>query len=1429
LGTNSGSPIKNQILLAIDAVKKSAVLSREEIDDVVKELEYAMSSEVFKSNASGMAKNYALGVLEKYTNEIYLSESTKNYTGKFGNRNIGDQVYDKFNRKSHDCVGTDLEGYRDGNVGNDNEIRCLELNKFNNRQTSFRCDYFSEFKTLEEIEVVASLRDKYIRKNKKHMKHLYVGSTKKNKKDYDDGDGDDVDEDADEVISDDDSDDDNDNDDVKEDHGNIHEKDNNNAQFTSAGDHDHQMEIDGEQPMIPTIPNLEATPSIPNLDEIPGSQKLFLPTPYDDFAGDVEDAPVTFRKLLAITRTICALPVSERFIYPMSIYDSPTYYEKVMEAKCLLDIGNYVTQKCKEVKAGNNVDEAEVVLKFTEDMQLIVKNTYCYNSCGSVLCNSVDKMSNVFERLIFDWVLSPEYRPLELCDDERCVLQEDTDATYLTTTVLLCDRCDGHYNINTLKPALPAIPKGDWFCPRCCSGMCWFKVDPRLNKIVRKNVDGKSVKVKIISCDVRDSKLSYTVKWKSSTGSIVVDQWSLAEVDTAMEKAGIDVEPVKFADSICKNLGYNAGGKDHGVIVDVIPPNLDPKYSVNAAMMAATNGSFCEALNGIVTLMTKPEDRSGKDWVELFSLLVSQCTNSADIQIAMSEKEAISMAALEQRTKNIVQRCNELNCTEMLRQTYLGAFEDAVEEIVEVADTGQSSAVGGAPVEALTTTTTKTTTSAADDDDDIVMAEVVVEGEGDAALDDGDEIMAVAILDDDDDDDEDKPPPLPTVEAVIESVPEDASQVASQNASVDMDVDAADGAKSPVQSVAPAPRVSPVAVATESSEADLEAAKRGEVLKQRWARLGEWNDAFVTAKSRDELVRELGEEEATKLLDAGGDDWFRSISASLCDLTCEGKVCDICKQSDYLLGTPLLRFPNTAEWLEKYAHAACGRTTATYASLPVPAADPPKKKLVSVSVRIGGELVSDPDAVSNPYLKDIRDGAMLELVPRNPAGFQKEINFRAEASFPFVTGSLSAHHSCAQMIHQHRKERTMATHKSTAVRRVEHELARRSGHLMPVGTDSVGRNYWVLESDMSSLVVQDRKNVWVRYTTAAGIASVLVGLGRAEPFDELRRLFPKAYSMVKDRSWVAVLQGTQEDEEEDEFEENDVKVGGDSMADGEDAKAAEVNQFDDDEEGGGMTNFSKNKAIFVKSAGGKLLWEAKILETATTKGKVVGLRVHYKKWSTRFDEWIPPFLALERTKKNIALAEELEKAAEKESGFAVVSSDPIKADRISASSYLQDPKRARGNAPPRSLSKALQVVDATSSEEITLAKLRAALLTIESALAEGSVDASDRGVWNRDTSAAWAKRVENSKGPSALMQCVLLLESALKPEFMRYNAARLISSLPTHTKAAADASLSSVAIRIYMLDRGLLFAAPAPAASASHRRKVPAALSLVNK
>ena len=59
--------------------------------------------------------------------------------------------------------------------------------------------------------------------------------------------------------------------------------------------------------------------------------------------------------------------------------------------------------------------------------------------------------------------------------------------------------------------------------------------------------------------------------------------------------------------------------------------------------------------------------------------------------------------------------------------------------------------------------------------------------------------------------------------------------------------------------------------------------------------------------------------------------------------------------------------------------------------------------------------------------------------------------------------------------------------------------------------------------------------------------------------------------------------------------------------------------------------------MLVESSAGTLLWNASIVAVAknTNTKKIRGYRVHYKKWSSRFDEWVDPVRVVEPSHNNL--------------------------------------------------------------------------------------------------------------------------------------------------------------------------------------------------
>jgi hypothetical protein len=223
----------------------------------------------------------------------------------------------------------------------------------------------------------------------------------------------------------------------------------------------------------------------------------------------------------------------------------------------------------------------------------------------------------------------------------------------------------------------------------------------------------------------------------------------------------------------------------------------------------------------------------------------------------------------------------------------------------------------------------------------------------------------------------------------------------------------------------------------------------------------------------------------------------------------------------------------------------------------------------------------------------------------------------------------------------------------------------------------------------------------------------------------------------------------------------------------------------------------------------------------SNSNRVNGYRVHYKRWSTRFDEWVSPERVVEPSQHNLDVQEELLE----ECGSALREGVPAPLQSLMASKYIGARRRAKGATFLRavSLQQALRVNPGASSSDQMVAILKASLLVIEAALPLGSVDNTTDGPWNTQASSYWRFLVEHSPGLSTLMGCVILLQDAVSKAWFRQRGTHMMECLPMCYRAMEDATLSSIATRIYILDRSLLYGLVSHADPASHRSRSGAA------
>jgi len=170
-----------------------------------------------------------------------------------------------------------------------------------------------------------------------------------------------------------------------------------------------------------------------------------------------------------------------------------------------------------------------------------------------------------------------------------------------------------------------------------------------------------------------------------------------------------------------------------------------------------------------------------------------------------------------------------------------------------------------------------------------------------------------------------------------------------------------------------------------------------------------------------------------------------------------------------------------------------------------------------------------------------------------------------------------------------------------------------------------------------------------RFHKPEEIASVMVCLGRDPLCETLKEIFPEATKLVNDRSWSTLLmeRSLRRDPEATE-----------ALPLSDETKVVEGEQTDFGAVSAvilsstvslkhlnanpihfvfSLKPFVEDEDVLVESANGKFLWDAVIIDVSKDPetAKVNGYLVHYKNWSSRFDQWVVPDRVVEPSKVNL--------------------------------------------------------------------------------------------------------------------------------------------------------------------------------------------------
>ena len=970
------------------------------------------------------------------------------------------------------------------------------------------------------------------------------------------------------------------------------------------------------------------------------------------------------------------------------------------------------------------------------------------------------------------------------------------------------------------------------YCPRCLNGKCWAHIDPRLGLRVKKQFDSIGSfygRIRSVSHEVRNGKssLSYVVQYDDGDE----ENWTIDEIDRYLEEEGTHVPPIQCLEAVSESVGYG-NGQDCG-LGEYVPASLNPKISDASAQAALSSSSFRDIISAIAFLSKDISYLSSSDWLKLLTVLIMKCTtsekvleiagvleNTAAEQLGQDVSKIGEMSKLEQIVPRVSDYEDETDAEESQES------ESPVNDEVPVKDAAMTLASNEkqeseTPDKVMDESEEEEWDDTEGNEKDVDTDAEMIESEAismDKADDESELVEAVEIDGESDENDT-------VVEVKVETVTSSAD-------------------------AAPPPPLSAADVAKKKHEA---------FIAERNARTRGRENCFMAhsiSLQMKSTIESFEEDTLTHAIEniLTPNDSDLSLSSSLCN----GSVCDFCELSDFALGAPLVRTPNMREWSELISHSISKRLCRLVADVSTQehregqGSSEPASKLVAVSVRVKNDLVSVP---ADTLFEGIQNDGMTDFIARNSVGAQNDLKFRHCSQLPFVTGSLSAHDCCAAAAHAARLERLRQKHKDRFADNAERDYGRRCGRTLPVGKDNSGRTYWIFAADPSSMFICKRDaltniNVWHRFSEPEAIASIIVCLDKDDLASEVKRLFPTSNALLPRRRWANILQKRRikpnldfvdvDDElaivkkpTETKIEESEK----DKPTDETDVETREVSFcgmivcflvwhlvviIDNSSCSFVFKPFVEGERVLVESKSVKLLWDASIIAVSVDQesGNVDGYRVHYTDWSSRFDEWVQPLRVVEPSEYNLEVMEEM---YEESIVSKKVCSAPSKLHCMGAVKNVHAPRRARGSLAPTSMEEFSNIPANAYSDEHTLSTLKAAILLVETSLAAKFVDTSKKGYWKPDASAGWRVKVKCSKGPSALMECIVMLEDALtrssKSSSLTVAGSHLIFCQPKYWKAIVDATVASAAMRIFVLDDAIKYVSSKDRSSSSSSKR----------
>ena len=345
-----------------------------------------------------------------------------------------------------------------------------------------------------------------------------------------------------------------------------------------------------------------------------------------------------------VIRDLMLNPIAYSFCNPVRKQDAPSYSKTIANRLCFADIKRHLL----------NGGYENAISKFYTDVNLVFENALAFNPDFTQITHYAHKLLSIFERMFMEFVLYVD-SPLP-CMDACHICRSMDEPVLLQTGGAKCERCEGLFHLHCLTPPLVANPRQEWYCPFCIEQKGVATVHPNNTAKVlhpeRPGLCGEVVGMEQIKQTIR-FVIEFGTCREMWSGSKVRKNYasssdsSAAAVDTSKNvtnrRDGVVPElPQGYNyddyDAVCGLArGYQAWGASH----HMVPSYISPQFSLEASDRKKVDPFFescCDAVAALGHLVDHTELGS-QEWSTILNATMKRALTSSHFGEELSKLE----------------------------------------------------------------------------------------------------------------------------------------------------------------------------------------------------------------------------------------------------------------------------------------------------------------------------------------------------------------------------------------------------------------------------------------------------------------------------------------------------------------------------------------------------------------------------------------------------------------------------------------------------------------------------------------------------------------------------------------------------------------------------------------------------------------------